>query len=135
MNLFFSCKKYNYSSQNILTNYENSKKNEEKKSIKNKEKEDNKGKEQLLLLNNDSNDSFNNLEIIDYPYSINNNKDDATEEMNSPYKYKEAQKLVNQITNEISSNLLYEGQENKNRQHNFNFYQNSSYTSSGINNK
>ena len=133
MNLFFSCKKHNYSSQNILTNYENSKKNEEKKSIKNKEKEDNKGKEQLLLLNNDSNDSFNNLEIIDYPYSINNNKDDATEEMNSPYKYKEAQNLVNQITNEISSNLLYEGQENKNqRQRNFNFYQNSSDTSSGI---
>ena len=133
MNLFFSCKKHNYSSQNILTNYENSKKNKEKKSIKNKEKEDNKGKEQLLLLNNDSNDSFNNLEIIDYPYSINNNKDDATEEMNSPYKYKEAQNLVNQITNEISSNLLYEGQENKNqRQRNFNFYQNSSDTSSGI---
>ena len=45
MNLFFSFKKHNYSSQNILTNYENSKKNEEKKSIKNKEKEDNKGKE------------------------------------------------------------------------------------------
>ena len=132
MNHFFSCKKQNSSSQNIFINSEKSKINEEGKYKKNSEKNDNKEQQQLLL-NNDNNDSLNNLEIIDYPYSSNNNKDDATVKMNSPYKDKDTQNFVEQITNEVNTNLVLKEKENKNkRQHNINFCHNFSDNSSGI---
>ena len=133
MNHFFSCKKHKSSTKNIITNSNISKKKEEEKFNKNKEKEDNKGQEQLLFLNNDGNDSINNLEIIDYPYSTNNNKDNETIKMNSPYEDKDRQKSVEQITNEVSTNLVIEEKENNIKRHqNFYFYQNISNNSSGI---
>ena len=133
MNHFFTCIKHKSSTQNIFTNSENTKINEEIKYDKNKEKNDNKEQQQLLLLKNDSNDSLYNLEVIDYPYSSNNNNDDTTVKMNSPCKDKNPKNFVDQITNETNTNLIIKEKENQNMKHsNAHFFQNPSDNSPDV---
>lgn len=134
MNNFFSCQKLNSSSKNILSNSENSKINKERKKFSNnEEKNDNDNIEQKqLFLKHDYNDSMYNLEVIDYPYSSNNN-DDATIKMNLEYKGQNENNFINKKPKETNLNLFLNRKENQGlKNNNFNKYQNLSDNSSGI---
>ena len=131
MNHFFSCQKQNSSSTNILSNSENSKINKEGKLSNNNEKKDSTEKKKLFL-KHDYNESIYNLEIIDYPYSSNNN-DDATVKMNSSFKGQNENNLINHKEKETNQNLILNPKENQYiKNYYFNKYQNTSDNSSGI---
>ena len=120
----FSCNKCNSSPKSsFLFQKDNSMNNKE-----------NNNKEDLLLPSDDNNDTSDLLEIIDYPYSLNNNED-KTIEMDSNHKNIFNRSKINSVFNNninAPSFLLEEKNNNNRNLFNNNFYNNSSNNSSGI---
>ena len=123
MKIFFACKKSSSSSLNNLDiNPGNSSTNQEEKN----------NPDNLLLSTNDNNNSSYNLEIIDYPYSSNFN-DDKTVTMNSACKNINTKNKTNILINNYNpQKILKEERNNSIKLFNYDFYNSSSNSSSGI---
>ena len=105
MNLFFSCNKSHTSTKNILENQKNLSNNKEEKI----------NKKNLLQPTNElnyNNDSAYNLEIIDYPYSLNYN-DENTVTMNSGKENNDSKNKTIFINNLNPLNILQEERNNR----------------------
>ena len=126
MNLFFSCNKSNTSIKNILENQNNLSSNKEEKI----------NKKNLLQPTNGlnyNNDSAYNLEIIDYPYSLNYN-DENTITMNSGKENDDSKNKTIFINNLNPLNILQEERNNRLKFLKNNLDTNNSNESSIINN-
>ena len=122
MKFFFACKRRNSSSNNLLSG----------RNLSPQKKEEKNDKESLLLSKDNIIDTTYNLEIIDYPYSINNN-DDKTVTMNSDKKKMKTKNKVTALVNNINPQYVLKDEIIDNEKiFNNHFYTNSSQESSGI---